>query len=283
MAVSRSERLAWFAVHGLCYTVHRMADKNDSVLDRAEQLARRVLERLGSKVDSKLGGSADAALSHREVGDLTSRIEREIEANLRTDREGVKRLAPNHIRVGFTYERATQMSEEYLNALAKELKGAAYEFIANRRYSTLAPLKVEAASDLFAKSTVIKAQFDGEPEPATVASKQTASPPPSRSEKILLLQDSGGRSFRVTLKANAAPATIGRTAGNAVQLEDQSVSRMHSSLTLKATGQVVIADLGSANGTTVNGQPLSASEARPLNKGDRLGVGDLRLTLVEID
>lgn len=262
-----------------------MADKNDNVLDRAEQLARRVLERLGSKVDSKLGGSADTALSHREVSDLTSRIEREIEANLRADREGVKRLAPNHIRVGFTYERATQMSEEYLQALAKELKGAAYEFIANRRYSTLAPLNVEAASDLFAKSTVIKAQFDGDTEPATVAPKQTASPPAraARSERILLLQDSGGRSFRITLKANAAPATIGRTAGNAVQLEDQSVSRMHSSLTLKATGQVLIADLGSANGTTVNGQPLSASEARALNKGDRLGVGDLRLTVVEID
>jgi hypothetical protein len=262
-----------------------MADKNDSVLDRAEQLARRVLERLGSKVDSKLGGSADAALSHREVSDLTSRIEREIEANLRADREGVKRLAPNHIRVGFTYERATQMSQEYLDALAKELKGAAYEFIANRRYSTLAPLTVEAASDLFAKSTVIKAQFDGEPEQAAGGSTQTAPPAAqaARGERVLLLQDGGGRSFRVTLKAGAAPATIGRTAGNAVQLDDHSVSRMHSSLTLKAGGQVVIADLGSANGTTVNGQPLTANEIRALNRGDHIGVGDLRLAVVEID
>jgi len=261
-----------------------MADKNDSVLDKAEQLARRVLERLGSKVDSKLGGSADAALSHREVSDLTSRIEREIEANLRADREGVKRVAPNRIRVGFTYERATQMSDEYLDALARELKGAAYEFIANRRYSTLAPLTVSAASDLFAKSTLIKAQFDGDPEPATGASNPTAGPSTqvAVNERILLLQGSGGRSFRITLKASAASATIGRTAGNAVQLDDQSVSRLHCSLTLKATGQLLIADLGSANGTTVNGQSLTASEARPLNKGDCIGVGDLRLTVVEI-
>jgi FOG: FHA domain len=262
-----------------------MADKNDSVLDKAEQLARRVLERLGSKVDSKLGGSADAALSHREVSDLTSRIERQIEANLRADRDGVKRIAPNRIRVGFPYERTTQMSDEYLDALAKELKGATYEFIANRRYSTLAPLTVEAVSDLFAKAIVIKAQFDGDTEPAAGATDQPAAMY-SHSvchEKSLLLQDSGGRSYRMALKASAAPATIGRTAGNAVQIDDASVSRMHCSLTLKSNGQIVIADLGSANGTTVNGQLLTATEARPLNKGDVIGVGDLRLTVVEID
>lgn len=115
---------AWFAVRRLCYTVQRMADKNDSVLDKAEHLARRVLERLGSKVDSKLGGTADSALSHREVSDLTSRIEREIEANLRPDRDGVKRVAPNRLRVGFTYERATEMSDEYLDALGPTAIGS---------------------------------------------------------------------------------------------------------------------------------------------------------------
>src|SRR5205085_1972358 len=150
------------ALRLLCYTLHRMADKNDSVLDKAEQLARRVLERLGSKVDSKLGGGAEAALSHREVSELTSRIEREIDASLRPDGEGVKRVAPNRVRVGFTYERASEMSDEYFDALAKELKGAAYEFIANRRYTTLAPFTVEVGSDLFAKSTVVRAQFEGD-------------------------------------------------------------------------------------------------------------------------
>src|SRR5689334_13265256 len=215
----------WFALHRLCYTVQRMADKNDSVLDKAEHLARRVLERLGSKVDTKLGGTADSALSHREVSDLTSRLEREIEASLRPDRDGVKRVAPNRIRIGFTYERATEMSDEYLDALAKELKGAAYEFITNRRYVTLAPLEVKAASDLFAKSTVIRAQFDGDPEAAT-ANDPSSTAPSARKEKQLLLEDRAGRSYRLTVKADAAPATIGRTAGNALRLDDASVSRM---------------------------------------------------------
>ena len=57
-----------------------MADNKESVLDKAEQLARRVLERLGSTVDSKLGSRGDEALSHREVSTLTARIEREPES-----------------------------------------------------------------------------------------------------------------------------------------------------------------------------------------------------------
>ncbi|HKQ04422.1 MAG TPA: FHA domain-containing protein [Blastocatellia bacterium] len=261
-----------------------MADKNDSVLDKAEQLARRVLERLGSTVDSKLGGRADAALSYREVSSLTARIEREIEANLRPDSEGVKRIAPNRIRVGFTYERATEISQEYLDALAKELKAATYEFIVNRRYSTLAPYTVEATSDLFAKATSVRGYFDGDPAPETGSPSGSAKPAPaSRTEKTLELKDSDGRSYRITLKADSAPATIGRTAGNALQLDHKSVSRLHCSLALKPGGQVVVADLGSANGTTVNGQALAATEARPLNPGDVLGVGDLRLSLIEVE
>ena len=34
---------------------------------------------------------------------------------------------------------------------------------------------------------------------------------------------------------------------------------------------------------TVNGQSLETTEARPLNIGDVIGVGDLRLTVVEVD
>src|SRR5581483_8463571 len=78
---SGPRRAACFGHRRLCYTFRRMGDNNESVLDKAEQLARRVLERLGSTVDSKLGSGGDEALSHREVSALTARIEREIDAN----------------------------------------------------------------------------------------------------------------------------------------------------------------------------------------------------------
>jgi hypothetical protein len=85
-----------------------MADTNDSVLDKAESLARRILERLGSKVDAKSAG--EHTLSPREVGELTSRIERVIEASLREDAKGVKRVAPNRFKILFTYEENSRLN-----------------------------------------------------------------------------------------------------------------------------------------------------------------------------
>ena len=259
-----------------------MRDKNDNLLDRAEGFARRVLERLGSTFEGRPGTEADGAtLSHSEISDLTARIEREIESNLRKNSNGVKQIAPNRIRVGFTYERATKMNKDYLDALTRELKSTTFEYITNRRYSTLAPLAFTAEPDLFAKSTVIKVDFDETSGVESPAGGSSASP--AAGPRALSLRNASGRTFQLSLSPGGAPATIGRTASNAVHIDDPDVSRIHCSLAQKSSGEIVIADLGSANGTTVNGLPLAPSEARALNKGDVIGVGDLRLTIVEMD
>ena len=63
---------------------------------------------------------------------------------------------------------------------------------------------------------------------------------------------------------------VGRVAGVDIQLEDDSVSRRHAEVVM--TGKnVVLRDLGSANGTTVNGQPLSGEV--PLSSGDIIQFG----------
>jgi len=67
-----------------------------------------------------------------------------------------------------------------------------------------------------------------------------------------------------------------------LRLDDPSVSRLHCSLSLKSDQSVVVADVGSANGTYINGQLLGRDEARTLKSGDQLGVGDFRLTVSEI-
>jgi pSer/pThr/pTyr-binding forkhead associated (FHA) protein len=57
---------------------------------------------------------------------------------------------------------------------------------------------------------------------------------------------------------------------------------MHCSISLRDDRSVVVADLGSANGTLVNEVPLKTDEARILNRGDVISVGDFKLTLTEI-
>ena len=54
--------------------------------------------------------------------------------------------------------------------------------------------------------------------------------------------------------------------------EGDYVSRRHARITKGETGYH-ITDLGSSNGTIVNGQPLDAQRARLLRNGDRIKVG----------
>jgi len=78
-----------------------------------------------------------------------------------------------------------------------------------------------------------------------------------------------GETIRLKLKTR-----IGRERDNELVLTDPRVSRYHTLIELVA-GQWIIRDLESANGTFVNGQPVS--EGRSLSPDDRITVGDTEL------
>ncbi len=255
-------------------------DAKDSVLDRAESLARRVLERLGSKVDTKLASGNDR-LSSLVIGDLASRIERLIESSLEEDEHGIRNVAPNRFKVLFTYEETSALSLQYIEAVGMELTATVFEYINNRRYATRGPVEVKAGQDLFAKAIVMKASFD-EDKDQPAATSRTSPVSTSEESKHVCFNSAGGERYRVELKPGGDPAYIGRAAGTAVRIDDPSVSRLHCSLSVRSGGSALIADLGSANGTYVNGRLLGRDEARPLTAGDVVGVGDFKLTVSEI-
>ncbi|HST89304.1 MAG TPA: FHA domain-containing protein, partial [Ktedonobacterales bacterium] len=66
--------------------------------------------------------------------------------------------------------------------------------------------------------------------------------------------------------------TLGRGAGNDVMIPDGTISRAHARLFF-AKRQWLIEDLGSSNGTFVNGQRV-AGRPVPLKHGDELRLGD---------
>ena len=68
--------------------------------------------------------------------------------------------------------------------------------------------------------------------------------------------------------------TVGRGPSNDVDLDDPTASRRHAVLERLAAGWS-IDDVGSLNGTLVNGELLE--RARPLYSGDEIVVGDTRL------
>ncbi|MCU0475175.1 MAG: FHA domain-containing protein, partial [Anaerolineae bacterium] len=65
--------------------------------------------------------------------------------------------------------------------------------------------------------------------------------------------------------------SLGRDISNDIVINDAEVSRTHLRLTRGIDGYT-IADLGSTNGTFINGQRLTGS--RPLNNGDQIGLGE---------
>ncbi len=72
--------------------------------------------------------------------------------------------------------------------------------------------------------------------------------------------------------------TVGRTTTDTawdIALQDRAVSRPHCRFSKKADGWIVM-DLGSANGTTLNGAALTA-EPRLLKDGDVLSIGETTL------
>jgi hypothetical protein len=68
---------------------------------------------------------------------------------------------------------------------------------------------------------------------------------------------------------------VGRHEACDVVLLDPSVSRQHARLIFR-DGAWILLDLGSTNGTTVNGAPVSRCELRP---GDQVTLGNERLTV----
>jgi hypothetical protein len=74
-----------------------------------------------------------------------------------------------------------------------------------------------------------------------------------------------GQAFRL----EGSPVSLGRSGDNDIALDDRRISRHHATLEL-ASGRWTLTDLGSTNGTAVNGRLIKQT---PLHNGDRISFG----------
>jgi adenylate cyclase len=90
------------------------------------------------------------------------------------------------------------------------------------------------------------------------------------------VSESNGR--RYPLAEGQSSWAIGRGDGCAILLDSRSVSRLHALIQRKDTGDLALVDLGSRNGSFLNGKRVSFPVA--LNDKDRLLFGDQSLVFV---
>lgn len=69
--------------------------------------------------------------------------------------------------------------------------------------------------------------------------------------------------------------TIGRISENALQIEDASVSSRHALLTLDQSGDYILRDIGSTNGTLLNGKEIEPDTDHKLQDGDKICFGKI--------
>lgn len=124
--------------------------------------------------------------------------------------------------------------------------------MADPRYATLA---VTAGLALF---VLLVRDRRGAPPPALEATIPAG---------IELVVDDGAT---IVTRRVGRRALIGRAPGVDIRIDDPRVSRLHARIEMRDDG-VYVEDLGSRNGTTVDGGAVSGS--RRLNGGDEIGIG----------
>jgi hypothetical protein len=95
---------------------------------------------------------------------------------------------------------------------------------------------------------------------------------------MLLVQE--GNSPKTQWPLAKSSVIIGREAESDVQIDDRQVSRQHAEVARTDKG-FMLRDLGSKNGTFLNGEPVTA-EPRPMRNGDDVGIAlCAKLTFIE--
>jgi hypothetical protein len=238
-----------------------------------ERLLERLFERPGDRL---FGGRLEPIVIQR-------RLERAIDEERRVTDAGT--VAPCRFEVVLHPDDAAGLGSDAAD-LEVSLASAALSHARRRHYGLRERPSVAITADpaVAPGTVVVKARFGGPPgsgrasgdvDPADRTVVRPAQPAPAP-RAILAVEEPGHAGRRVAVAGR--PLSIGRAADNDLVLADGRVSRRHARIAPRG-GHLVLSDLGSTNGTTVNGEPVREIVLGP---GDRIGLG-ATVIVVEAD
>ena len=198
------------------------------------------------------GVFAKTLRSGLEPVEIAHRLTREMDLHRSMGVNGL--MAPNHFNVAVSAADKSNFAS-YEQALLRELSEAVREHARDENYGFVGPVHVEIEEDpgLGAGEFLVSSEMQEAPGGVAVGS--------------LLLSD--GRRIPV----GEDPISIGRLPECDVVLSDPNVSRRHAEVRRRGNEFIVI-DLGSTNGTRVNGAGV---KERRLNDGDKITLGGTQI------
>jgi hypothetical protein len=159
-------------------------------------------------------------------------------------------VAPNHFEVSLSPEDCKRF-DTFAEALNRELSEAVREHARDEGYSFVGPVAVELSKD----DSLGKGEF--------LVAGEMVEAPGGAAVGSLVLPD-GNR-----IVVGEEPVSIGRLPECDVVLSDPNVSRRHAEVRRRGN-EILIVDLGSTNGTKLNG---SRVKEQRLGDGDDITVG----------
>lgn len=206
--------------------------------------------RLERMVEGVFAGLFRTGLRPVELG---RRLVREMEDERTVDVRG-RTVVPNHFTVELAASDHAQFAD-IADTLARELADAAREHARDEGYSFLGPVEV----DLVTSDTMRTGAFQ-------IAARMKQGEGGSGAGSLVLPTGE-----RVPLGEHVL--TIGRLPESNIVLADPNVSRSHAEIRPRGAGYVVV-DLGSTNGSRVNGVRITEHE---LVDGDEISFGNTRM------
>lgn len=147
----------------------------------------------------------------------------------------------------------------------KSVRGAA-----RKKTSTAATEKDKQLLRLSAeKSGVIPSSHGEEEAPSTEQTFVVAPHSVRTAQRPTLMMMAGDAAGRI-IRVDGDRTTLGRSKRASVELRENGVSRLHCAIVREKSGRWLIEDLGSTNGTLVNGGRITRLE---LGAGDRIQLG----------
>ena len=206
-------------------------------------------ERLERLVEGTLAKPFRSSLQPVEIG---RRLTREMDLHRRVGVRGL--IAPNAFTVTLSPADVSRFAN-FIDALSRELSDAAREHAKIEGYAFVGPVEVEIFEGSIAQGGPVHGHGRG--------ARERGRRLPGRARPAR--RPAGHRGLRAVV--------IGRLPECDVVLADSNVSRRHAELRRKGDG-VFVTDLGSTNGTRVNGAPV---REQLLASGDEISVGSTRL------
>nr|WP_133741682.1 DUF3662 and FHA domain-containing protein [Actinorugispora endophytica] len=247
-----------------------------------------MLQRFERRLEGMIEGTfARAFKSELQPVEVASAVQREMDERAAIVAQG-RTLVPNDFVVELAGSDKERL-EVYSDSLGQELSKLAREYATEQGYSFVGPVRVrfDAADDLQTgrfriRSGVIRGDTFKDGEIIKPVSDHPQRESAVRGRPRLLLSPGGAtvegniasHGMQQSYELNAEVTLLGRGTDCDLRLVDNGVSRHHAEIRVEDS-ETVLVDLGSTNGTFVNGQQVKRAR---LVDGTRISLGRTTMT-----